>query len=332
MHAEDMTHWWDRSVWENPDRSYPWYPPERVAPPAPESPPTPPPPLPRKSIRELTTTKDIREELDRLKDEAVINPTKENVRTYLEAQQYVMGKGSTFADMARRVVWETAELDYSLRRPTNALAIDAFKSSAARHARPGDRTARQRERAVLLLPRRLPVLPSARPDPEVSAGRARHRGLPGQPGWRPAAAVPARLPGQRHQPRARGRAGAGALPQLEDRAPGATDRLRRARGRRDPRAHVRPHPDSSPARTSRRSPMRARAAVLACLFDAAALQPRHGSRLRHDRLLQRGGALREHHRTRAPIAARRWDSSPAAACSCARRNALTSSPRWRART
>ena len=129
LQTEAMTHWWDRSAWENPDRSYQWYPPERVAPSAPESPPTPPPPLPRKSIRELTTTKDIREELDRLKDEAVINPTKENVRTYLEAQQYVMGKGSTFADMARRVVWETAELDYSLRRPTNTLAIDAFKSA-----------------------------------------------------------------------------------------------------------------------------------------------------------------------------------------------------------
>jgi conjugal transfer pilus assembly protein TraF len=129
LQTEAMTHWWDRSAWENPDRSYQWYPPERVAPPATDSPLTPPPPPPRKSIRELTTTKDIREELDRLKDEAVINPTKENVRTYLEAQQYVMGKGSTFADMARRVVWETAELDYSLRRPTNALAIDAFKSS-----------------------------------------------------------------------------------------------------------------------------------------------------------------------------------------------------------
>jgi conjugal transfer pilus assembly protein TraF len=129
MRTEDLTHWWERSAWDNPDRSYPWYPPERVLPLVVEPPTTPLLPLQRKSIRELTSTKDIREELDRLKDEAVINPTKENVRTYLEAQQYVMGKGSTFADMARRVVWETAELDYSLRRPTNALAIDAFKSS-----------------------------------------------------------------------------------------------------------------------------------------------------------------------------------------------------------
>jgi conjugal transfer pilus assembly protein TraF len=124
--AMEVFHWWDRSAWENPDRSYQWYPPERALRPEAEHPAAPPPP--RKSIRELTTTKDIREALERLKDEAVINPTKENVLAYLAAQQYVMEKGSTFADMARRVVWETAELDYSLRRPTNALAIDAFKS------------------------------------------------------------------------------------------------------------------------------------------------------------------------------------------------------------
>jgi conjugal transfer pilus assembly protein TraF len=124
----DLTHWWDRSVWENPDRSYPWYPPDRAAP-QPAEPSPLPPAAPRPAIRELTSTKAIREELERLRDEAVINPTRENVRTYLDAQQYVMGKGSAFADMARRVVWETAELDYSLRRPTNALAIDVQRSS-----------------------------------------------------------------------------------------------------------------------------------------------------------------------------------------------------------
>ena len=123
--APEVLHWWDRSAWENPDRSYQWYPPERPVRPETEQPSAPP---PRKPIRELTTTKEIREALERLKDEAVVNPTRENVLTYLDAQQYVMEKGSTFADMARRVVWETAELDYSLRRPTNALAIDAFKS------------------------------------------------------------------------------------------------------------------------------------------------------------------------------------------------------------
>jgi conjugal transfer pilus assembly protein TraF len=125
--AGEMAHWWDRSAWENPERSYQWYPPEGMVLPPPEQPPAPLPP-PKRPIRELTTTKEIREELERLKDQAVINPTKDNVRTYLDAQRYVMEKSSTFADVARRVVWETAELDYSLRRPTNALAIDAFKS------------------------------------------------------------------------------------------------------------------------------------------------------------------------------------------------------------
>jgi conjugal transfer pilus assembly protein TraF len=118
--------WWERSIWENPERSYGWYPPERVDPPAADPPPAPKAPAAR-DIRTLTSTKEIREELDRLKDEAVINPTKDNVRRYLEAQQYVMEKGSVFADVARRVVWETPGLDYSQRRPTNALAIQGFK-------------------------------------------------------------------------------------------------------------------------------------------------------------------------------------------------------------
>jgi conjugal transfer pilus assembly protein TraF len=118
--------WWDRSIWENPERSYPWYPPEPAMPPQAE-PSQPTVPERRKDLRELTTTKEIREELDRLRDQAVINPTKENVKSYLEAQQYVMDKGSVFADVARRVVWETADLDYSLRRPTNALATQSFK-------------------------------------------------------------------------------------------------------------------------------------------------------------------------------------------------------------
>jgi len=122
----DQLLWWERSIWENPERSYGWYPPERVERPALE-PPTPSKVPERKDIRTLTSTKEIREELDRLKDEAVVNPTMDNVRRYLGAQQYVMEKGSVFADVARRVVWETPELDYSLRRPTNALAIQGFK-------------------------------------------------------------------------------------------------------------------------------------------------------------------------------------------------------------
>ena len=123
----EIVPWWDRSIWENPERSYPWYPPERAMSSPAEPGPSTAVPERRKDLRELTTTKEIREELDRLKDQAVINPTKENVKTYLEAQQYVMEKGSVFADVARRVVWETAELDYSLRRPTNALATQSFK-------------------------------------------------------------------------------------------------------------------------------------------------------------------------------------------------------------
>ena len=39
--AGEMVHWWDRSVWENPERSYQWYPPERMVLPPTEQPPAP---------------------------------------------------------------------------------------------------------------------------------------------------------------------------------------------------------------------------------------------------------------------------------------------------
>ena len=114
--------WWERSIWDDPNRAYQWYPPD--PPPKKEMSPQ---PKKRKTIRELKTVKEIREELDRLKEVAIMNPTPENVRRFLEAQQYVMEKSAVFADVARRVVWATPELDYSLRRPTTNAALHTFK-------------------------------------------------------------------------------------------------------------------------------------------------------------------------------------------------------------
>jgi conjugal transfer pilus assembly protein TraF len=78
-------------------------------------------------IRAMNSVRAIREELDRLKDVAVMTPTPENVRRFLDAQQFVMEKGAVFADVARRVVWASPELDYSLRRPTHNAAIQTWK-------------------------------------------------------------------------------------------------------------------------------------------------------------------------------------------------------------
>jgi conjugal transfer pilus assembly protein TraF len=117
--------WWEQSIWNDPGRTYQWYPPDPL-PKAVEK------PLPAKpkpqEIRELKTVKAIREELERLKDVAVMTPTPDNVQRFLDAQQVVMDKSAVFADVARRVVWATPGLDYGLRRPTNNAAIQTWKT------------------------------------------------------------------------------------------------------------------------------------------------------------------------------------------------------------
>jgi conjugal transfer pilus assembly protein TraF len=117
-------HWWERSIWSDPDRNYPWYPPDPPPPPAAQAEAAKPKP---RDIRAMDSVRAIREELDRLKDVAVMTPTPEKVRRFLDAQQFVMEKGAVFADVARRVVWASPELDYSLRRPTHNAAIQTWK-------------------------------------------------------------------------------------------------------------------------------------------------------------------------------------------------------------
>jgi conjugal transfer pilus assembly protein TraF len=120
--------WWDSSVWENPDRDYKWYPPDPPKPAPPKK--IIPPQAPQiKAIKkptipsEFDSTKDVAAELNRLKDQAVLHPTEPNVKAFLAFQQLVMEQGSLYADVVRRVVWTTPELDYQQRRPTNNTAI-----------------------------------------------------------------------------------------------------------------------------------------------------------------------------------------------------------------
>jgi conjugal transfer pilus assembly protein TraF len=117
--------WWERSIWGDPDRTYQWYPPDPPLPP--DNKPAMDKPKPP-DIRALKSVRTIREELDRLKDVAVMTPTPENVRRFLDAQQFIMEKGAVFADVARRVVWASPDLDYSLRRPTHNAAIQTWKA------------------------------------------------------------------------------------------------------------------------------------------------------------------------------------------------------------
>lgn len=81
---------------------------------------------PKIDVTKMKTSKEVREALETLKDRAVMEPTEQNIKDYVEAQQYVFEKGSVFADTWRRVVWTNPELDYTLRRPVNNSAIRSY--------------------------------------------------------------------------------------------------------------------------------------------------------------------------------------------------------------
>ncbi|MBN8762162.1 MULTISPECIES: conjugal transfer protein TraF [unclassified Thiobacillus] len=122
LHAEPTlssgdSGWWEDTPWRNPDRGFNWYPPD-----------TPPKKTDKKAtdkpkpIKDMKTMEELQKELARLKDLAIMHPTQANVRSYLEAQTYVMDKSSLFADVARRVVWATPSVDYNSRSPTATFA------------------------------------------------------------------------------------------------------------------------------------------------------------------------------------------------------------------
>ena len=64
----------------------------------------------------------MRRALEESRAVAILEPTLDNVASYLYLQQASLQRAATFSDVFRRVVWSTPELDYTLTRPAGALA------------------------------------------------------------------------------------------------------------------------------------------------------------------------------------------------------------------
>ena len=111
--------WWQDTPWHDSERGFNWYPPD-APPKKKEAKAVPPKP---RTIQQMTTMEEVRKELDRLKDLAVLKPTNSNVHNYLVAQNWMMDKGSVFADTARRVVWQNPDVDYNSRTPIANFAL-----------------------------------------------------------------------------------------------------------------------------------------------------------------------------------------------------------------
>ena len=76
--------------------------------------------------------KSIREQLDTLRATAVLDPTPENLISYIRFQRQQLDRASTFSDQWRRVIWQNPDLDYDQLRPTGALAKRAWSDARRR--------------------------------------------------------------------------------------------------------------------------------------------------------------------------------------------------------
>jgi conjugal transfer pilus assembly protein TraF len=119
------------SAWECDSEKWHWYcdpqPPSK--PPPPKTPEKKKPqaeiqtPTKRIELKDIKSASALREELKRREDMAIMEPTPQNVRDFLEAHTLVQTKSSDFADVWRRVVWTNPDLDYSLKHPVNNTGI-----------------------------------------------------------------------------------------------------------------------------------------------------------------------------------------------------------------
>lgn len=67
---------------------------------------------------------------------AIVDPTPDNLKAYIAAQEAMMNMGSVFSDVWRRVVWQNPDLNYELKRPTNNAAIATYagvRKAAEKH-------------------------------------------------------------------------------------------------------------------------------------------------------------------------------------------------------
>jgi conjugal transfer pilus assembly protein TraF len=66
------------------------------------------------------------EELKGKRALSILEPTPENVKTYIEAQEKLMQTASVYSDVWRRVIWQNPDLNYELTRPVNNAAIATY--------------------------------------------------------------------------------------------------------------------------------------------------------------------------------------------------------------
>lgn len=113
--------WYQDDIWSRPDRAYQWYPDpneQKTAQTQQQHPGKPP---------EVTQFEQLQKQLVEARQVAVMSPTEDNLKKYIQLQEVVLNQAATFTDQWQRVIWSNPELDYALKgRPTDATAIKAY--------------------------------------------------------------------------------------------------------------------------------------------------------------------------------------------------------------
>lgn len=68
----------------------------------------------------------ISKDLKAKRDLAILEPTPEHVKNYIEAQEATMNRAAVFSDTWRRVIWQNPDVNYELKRPANNAAIKTY--------------------------------------------------------------------------------------------------------------------------------------------------------------------------------------------------------------
>jgi conjugal transfer pilus assembly protein TraF len=86
--------------------------------------------------QEITRYRALQKAVEEARIVAVMAPTVENVRAYLELEARVLRDASRFADVAKRVAWRSPELDPSAQtRPSATFAVDVYERQQATERR-----------------------------------------------------------------------------------------------------------------------------------------------------------------------------------------------------
>lgn len=82
---------------------------------------------------ELERFRQLQREVEEVRAIAIIRPTEENVRRYMELEWRVVRNASKFADLAQRIAWANPDLDPSTHgRPVNASALETYEQEQAK--------------------------------------------------------------------------------------------------------------------------------------------------------------------------------------------------------